>query len=155
MLIPKKAFITTGIGQSEDKLLSYEFALRQAGTNAFNLVPVSSIIPENCEIIDKQTGLQIINQHQGSILFVVESKTQIFGQGSAYSSITIVKPSNTFGYVYESPNKELNKVEIAKRFLYTKTRENIKDLKTYFINSLAKGESNVWTTSVSQAVFIL
>ena len=44
-LVAKKLFLTKGIGVADDKLTSFEFALRQAGIAGTNIVLISSIFP--------------------------------------------------------------------------------------------------------------
>ena len=51
-LVPKKVFFTSGVGMADDPLLSFEYALRDAKIERFNLVSVSSIAPPNIKIID-------------------------------------------------------------------------------------------------------
>ena len=48
-LVAKKLFLTKGIGVADDKLTSFEFALRQAGIAGTNIVLISSIFPTKCE----------------------------------------------------------------------------------------------------------
>ena len=42
-LVAKKLFLTKGIGVHEDKLTSFEYALRDAGIEGTNIVLISSI----------------------------------------------------------------------------------------------------------------
>lgn len=44
-MIPTKMFFTKGVGVHKYKLASFELALRAAGIEKCNLVPVSSIFP--------------------------------------------------------------------------------------------------------------
>ena len=44
-LVAKEIFLTKGIGIHEDKLTSFEFALRNAGSSGTNIVLISSIFP--------------------------------------------------------------------------------------------------------------
>ncbi|MFQ5778406.1 MAG: pyruvoyl-dependent arginine decarboxylase, partial [Terriglobia bacterium] len=43
MFVPKKIFLTKGVGKHRERLSSFELALRSAGIAACNLVRVSSI----------------------------------------------------------------------------------------------------------------
>ncbi|MFQ6137219.1 MAG: pyruvoyl-dependent arginine decarboxylase [Candidatus Hydrothermarchaeales archaeon] len=63
-MIPKKFFLTKGIGKHKEKLPSFELALRDAGIAKFNLVNVSSIIPPNCELVPREVGLRQLNPGQ-------------------------------------------------------------------------------------------
>src|SRR5660397_224287 len=71
-LLPKKVFFVTGVGTHREHLESFEKALRDAGIEKFNLVTVTSILPPNCEIIAKDTGLNQLLP--GEIVFCVMSR---------------------------------------------------------------------------------
>ena len=67
--VPQKIFFTKGVGVHREQLASFELALRDAGIAAFNLVPVSSIFPPNCQKISREEGLKILKP--GSIVHCV------------------------------------------------------------------------------------
>ena len=73
-LVAKKLFLTKGIGVADDKLTSFEFALRQAGIAGTNIVLISSIFPPNAKLIPRKDGLKLIKP--GQILFTIYSRTQ-------------------------------------------------------------------------------
>ncbi|MEM2981086.1 MAG: pyruvoyl-dependent arginine decarboxylase, partial [Thermoproteota archaeon] len=50
--VPREVFFTKGVGIHRERLASFEIALRDAGIAQFNLVPISSIIPPGCTIIN-------------------------------------------------------------------------------------------------------
>ena len=54
--IPRKLFLTKGVGRHKEKLSSFELALRSAGIAEYNLVKVSSIVPPNCQLISRSLG---------------------------------------------------------------------------------------------------
>ena len=56
--VPKKMFLTKGVGVDINKLTSFEMALRKAQIANLNLVRVSSICPPHCKIITKEEGLK-------------------------------------------------------------------------------------------------
>lgn len=68
-MIPKKMFLTKGVGVHKEKLASFEMALRAAGLAHCNLVLVSSIYPPGCKIIPKEEGLKLLRP--GEIVFAV------------------------------------------------------------------------------------
>lgn len=55
--VPRKLFFTGGAGRHSDPLMSFALALRDAGIEYLNLVIVSSIVPLDCQIIPKESGL--------------------------------------------------------------------------------------------------
>lgn len=67
--VPKKAFLTKGVGRHREKLASFEEALRDAKIANFNIVPVSSIMPPHCQLIPASQGLKKL--HSGQILHAV------------------------------------------------------------------------------------
>ncbi|MFB5597942.1 MAG: pyruvoyl-dependent arginine decarboxylase [Nitrosopumilaceae archaeon] len=73
-LVAKKLFLTKGKGVHEDKLTSFEYALRDAGIAGTNLVLISSIFPPHAKLISRNEGLKLIKP--GQILFTIYSKNQ-------------------------------------------------------------------------------
>ena len=74
-LVAKKLFLTKGIGVADDKLTSFEFALRQAGIAGTNIVLISSIFPPNARLVPRKEGLKLIKP--GQILFSIYSRNKI------------------------------------------------------------------------------
>ena len=72
MYIPRRLFLTKGMGKHKEKLTSFEMALRDAGIAGLNLVRVSSIVPPSCKLISKSEGLKRVLP--GQIVFVVLSE---------------------------------------------------------------------------------
>ncbi len=68
-IVPKQFFLTAGIGFANDKIVSFEYALRECGCERFNLVPVSSIMAPNCNLIDSKQGISTLNT--GEIVYCV------------------------------------------------------------------------------------
>ena len=61
--VPKKIFLTRGTGVNREKLTSFELALREAGIASLNLIKVSSILPPNCEFVDREVGVKLLNPY--------------------------------------------------------------------------------------------
>lgn len=72
MFVPKKIFLTKGVGKHRERLSSFELALRSAGIAACNLVRVSSIFPPHCRLISRTEGLKRLRL--GGVTFVVLSE---------------------------------------------------------------------------------
>jgi len=68
-MVPKRIFLTKGVGRHREKLASFEAALRNAGVAICNLVRVSSIIPPSAKVIPRDTGLKLLQP--GEITFAV------------------------------------------------------------------------------------
>lgn len=101
-MIPKQMFFTKGVGIHEDKLASFELALRRAGIEKYNLVYVSSIFPSNCKIISKEKGLRLVKP--GQITFCVMSRNQTNEPNrliSAAIGLAVPKDRKNYGYISE------------------------------------------------------
>ena len=101
-LVAKKLFLTKGKGVHEDKLTSFEYALRDAGIAGTNLVLISSIFPPHAKKKKKNEGLKLIKP--GQILFTIYSKNQTNEPHRLVaSSVGIARPKdpNRYGYLSE------------------------------------------------------
>jgi len=102
MYVPKKIFLTKGVGKHKEKLASFEMALRNAGIAPFNIVEVSSILPPGCALVSKSSGLKEITP--GQIIHVVMSKNatnepnRLIG---ASVGLSIPSDQSMYGYLSE------------------------------------------------------
>ena len=101
-LVPKKIFLTKGVGKHRERLTSFELALRDAGIAAQNLVRVSSIFPPNCKLISFREGLKYLEPGQVTFSVVAENSTREPHRLIA-SSIGVAIPADrsTYGYLSE------------------------------------------------------
>ena len=109
-LVPRKLFLTRGMGVHKEKLTSFEMALREAGIAHFNLVRVSSIFPPRCKIIERDEGLQLMQP--GEIVFAVlaEMSTNEPGRRIA-ASIGVARPTDPDKYGYLSEHHTFGQTE--------------------------------------------
>ncbi len=109
-LIPRKLFLTRGVGVHKEKLTSFEMALREAGIAQFNLVRVSSIFPPGCKIVTREEGLPLLQP--GEIVFAVlaEMSTNEAGRRIA-SSIGVARPTDNDKYGYLSEHHTYGETE--------------------------------------------
>jgi len=102
LLVPKKMFLTKGVGTHSTEIRSFELALRDAGIEKCNLVTVSSILPPECKIISKNEGLKELVA--GMLTFVVMARCSASEPHRLIaSSIGLAKPAdpNAYGYLSE------------------------------------------------------
>lgn len=113
-------FLTKGVGAHKDKLASFELALRNAGIEKHNLVMVSSILPPNCQIVQKEKGESML--YAGQIVFCVMARSETNEPNRLISAaIGVASPSDGNNYGYLSEHHAFG--EIAK-----KTGEYAEDL---------------------------
>jgi arginine decarboxylase len=101
-LVPKRLYLTNGVGVHAEKLQSFELALRDAGIAALNLVSVSSIYPPGCRIITRAKGEEHLEA--GQIAFVVMSRAESNEPHRMIAaSIGVAVPSDKrmYGYLSE------------------------------------------------------
>ena len=100
-LVAKKLFLTKGVGIADDKLTSFEFALRNAGISGTNIVLISSIFPPRAKLISRKDGLKLIKP--GQILFTIYSRTQTNEPHRLISaSVGVAQPKDRSKYGYLS-----------------------------------------------------
>ena len=155
-LVPKKVFFTSGIGVADDSLLSFEYALRDAKIERFNLVPVSSIAPPKVKIIDVDEGLKYLKA--GQVVFCVLSRfTSNEKDKEIFSSVGVALPKDKKynGYFTEYHGYYTGKEEgyaknMAKNML--QSMYNIEIDKEFEI--FKKAAVSNYTTVVSAAIFV-
>jgi len=100
--VPKKIFLTKGMGVHRERLSAFEMALRDANIARYNLVNVSSIFPPNCELVEKDEGIEELTP--GQITFAVMSRLDTNEPSrliAASIGVAIPKDPNQFGYLSE------------------------------------------------------
>jgi len=109
-LVPGKIFFTKGVGVHREKLQSFEYALRDAGIEKYNLVRVSSIFPPHCKIVGRSQGLKELAA--GQLLFVViaENSTNEPGRLIA-SAIGLAVPADRTGHGYLSEHHSFGETD--------------------------------------------
>jgi len=178
-MIPKKIFLTKGIGIHKDKLQSFELALRNAGIEICNIVHVSSILPPYCKMIDKTEGLKKIKP--GQITYCVLSKNSTKESHrliSAAIGIAVPAEETNYGYIseynsYGETEKEAGDYveDLAATMLATTLgidfdvdkawdekkevyKTSGKIIETTSICQTAIGKKDHWVTVIAAAVFL-
>jgi len=111
-LVAKKLFLTKGVGVAEDKLTSFEYALRNAGIAGTNIVLISSIFPPKAKLISRKDGLKLIKP--GQVLFTIYSRNQTNEPHRLISaSVGIAQPKDRTKYGYLSEYDAFGKNEVV------------------------------------------
>jgi arginine decarboxylase len=102
MFVPKRMFLTKGVGKHREKLTSFELALRSAGIASCNLVRVSSIFPPRCKLVPRAEGVKELKAGQVTFCVMSENSTREPHRLIA-ASVGVALPTdrNTFGYLSE------------------------------------------------------
>lgn len=109
-LVARQLFLTKGKGVHEDKLTSFEYALRDAGIAGTNIVLISSIFPPHAKLISRKEGLKLIRP--GQILFTIYSKNQTSEPHRLIaSSVGLALPKDPARYGYLSEHDSFGQSE--------------------------------------------
>ena len=179
MYVASKMFLTKGVGQNKEKLVSFELALRAAQIAPFNIDRISSIFPPRCRIVTVRNGLKELTPGQIVHAVLAESSTnerhRLIG---ASIGVAIPKDRDRFGYLSEHHSFGADDrttgdyaEDIAAQMLatilgvefdvdesYNKRLDQWKlsdqIVKTSNITQTSIGKNGVWTTVVAAAVLI-
>src|ERR1700721_677728 len=81
--IPKRVFLTRGVGVHRQQLAAFEYALRDADIEQQNLVTVSSILPPGCELIPRAAGVATLSPGEITFCVMARSETNEAGRRTA------------------------------------------------------------------------
>ncbi|MDI6840224.1 MAG: arginine decarboxylase, pyruvoyl-dependent [bacterium] len=159
-VVPKKFFLTSGVGRDKDYIMSFAIALEDAGIGKFNLVKVSSIIPPGCDLISKDEGLKLLSPGQIIHCVLAENTTQKADELITAALGAAIPASKTeVGYFFEFTDSGKTKEEtgiyaegLARSMVYKTSGLSI--TQSLNIACEAKGVNSLWTTVVAVAVYI-
>ncbi len=178
--VPTKVFLTKGVGIHKQKLTSFEYALRDAGIAAFNLVTVSSIFPPGAKLVSREEGSKMLEGFKGGIVHCVMSKADTDEPNRlivASNGLAIPKEDSVYGYISEHHACGQNQKEggdyaedLAVEMLgttlgievdvnkdYDELTEQYKlsgkIIKTTSVSQAAVGRKGVWTTVITAVMF--
>ena len=178
--LPKKLFLTNGVGRHRYKLKSFELALRHAGVAHQNLVQVSSILPPGSKMISREKGIPQLAP--GAISFCVMARSDTNEHGRLLASsigVAIPKSRAKWGYLSESHGHGMNRqqasdmaedlaasmlgttlgLEVDPNKAWSEKEQAYKAsglfIKTTSITQSARGQEGLWTTTVALAIFLL
>ena len=100
--VPRRLFLTKGVGRHREKLQSFEMALRDARIAQYNLVRVSSIFPPGCKTIPRAKGIQQL--HPGEVVYCVMSESATNEPNrllAASVGISLPRNPESYGYLSE------------------------------------------------------
>ncbi len=179
-LIPKRLFLTRGVGRHRYRLKSFEEALRHAGVAQQNLVQVSSIVPPRCTIISEKEGLKMLSP--GQICYCVMARADTDEHGRLVASaigVAIPKDVTRWGYLSEVHGHGMNHqqasdmaedlaadmlgttlgLEVDPDQAWSEKEQVYKAsgliIRTSNITQTARGQKDLWTTVVAIAGLLL
>src|SRR6516162_1833549 len=95
--LPKRVFLTRGIGTHRQQLSAFEYALRDADIEQQNLVSVSSILPPHCEFVAREAAIAALSP--GEITFCVMARAETNEPGRCImAGIGLARPTDSAHY---------------------------------------------------------
>jgi len=180
IIIPRKLFLTKGVGKHKEHLSAFELALRNAKIANFNLVRVSSIFPPGCKMLPREKGLKYLRD--GQVVFTVMSSNSTNEPNRLVSaSVGIAIPNDRTQYGYLAEHKAFGQTlkkagdyaeDLAATMLATtlgidfdveKSWDERKEIwkisgeivRTSNVTQSAEGDKNgLWTSVVAAAIFV-
>ena len=110
--IPRRVFLTRGVGTHRQQLSAFEYALRDADIEQQNLVSVSSILPPRCELISRDTGITALSP--GEMTFCVMARAETNEPGRCITAgIGLARPKDSahYGYIAEHHGFGMSELE--------------------------------------------
>lgn len=178
-LVPTKLFLTKGVGRHKYQLKSFEDALRKAGVAHQNLVQVSSILPPKCRIIGRENGLNLLKPGEICYCVMARSDTNEYGRIVASSiGVAVPRDRSQWGYLSEVHGYGMNQqvaadmsedlaaemlgttvgLEVDPNQAWSEKEQVYKSsgliIRTTNITQTARGQKDMWTTTVALAVFL-
>ncbi len=167
MIVPRRVFLTAGRGQHPDRIHAFELALRDAGIEQCNLVPVSSVLPPGCRIVDCEEGTAALVP--GAITFCVMARDESNVEGAPLSAsvcIAVPKDTSRHGYIGECAGNgrslkeiEADARELAQGMMATSSeidnsRADEVCAAAPTISCVTRVKEGVWNVAVAVAVFL-
>lgn len=155
--IPKKYFITSGVGTSKvSPLNSFDKALKNAGISEYNLVPVSSIIPAGAVEVEKS------EIQPGTIIFVVMARQDGYNGELVSAGVAVGKFLRSDGLRYglvAEGHGSCDRGELKKKIL--ERLEEMANLRGGVLEEVKveiasiNAPSNEYATAIAAVVFLL
>ena len=100
--LPKRVFLTRGIGVHRQQLSAFEYALRDADIEQQNLVSVSSILAPHCDLVPRNAGIAALSPGEITFCVMARAETNELGRFIA-AGIGLARPTDPahYGYISE------------------------------------------------------
>jgi len=132
--IPKRVFLTRGVGIHRQQLSAFEYALRDADIEQQNLVSVSSILAPQCELTPRSVGTAALNPGEITFCVMARAETNEFGRFIS-AGIGLARPTDPAHYGYISEHHAFGMSE-------AETSEYVEDLAATMLASTLGIEFN-------------
>ena len=161
MYVPSEVFLVSGVGRHHARVASFEHALRDAGVEPYNLVPVSSILPPDAEFVEPHKGVKHLSS--GQVVHAVLGRDTVT-EGTAKAAVGVARSDKGHGYFIErsgvggtddSAERDGDTAETLAREM-VETSETAGDVaESFSVESTASAEEgDGYTTVVAAAVLV-
>ncbi|MDZ7689505.1 MAG: pyruvoyl-dependent arginine decarboxylase [Halobacteriales archaeon] len=98
MYVPSEVFLVSGVGRHAVPVASFERALRDAGVEPYNIVPVSSILPPDADFVEPHEGVERLSP--GQVVHAVLGRDTT-DEGRATAAVGVARADEGHGYFVE------------------------------------------------------
>jgi arginine decarboxylase len=167
--IPKRVFLTRGVGVHRQQLSAFEYALRDADIEQQNLVSVSSILAPQCELIPRSVGIAALSPGEITFCVMARAETNEFGRFIS-AGIGLARPTDPAHYGYISEHhafgmSEAETSEYVEDLAATMLASTLERKRVYVMSNLIVDTHSIvaaaqgaprgeWTCVVAAAVFL-
>ncbi len=135
--------LTKGAGEGRTELSAFDKALLEAGIANYNLIPLSSIIPDKTQMLEEKPKYN--KDHYGNRLYVVMAEMRISEPGKeAWAGVGYVQNKSGKGLLVE--HHADSEAEVRK--LITDSLEDLKKNRKEMFNETDFGEIHHWISGI-------
>jgi len=112
--LPRRVFLTRGVGVHRQQLSAFEYALRDADIEQQNLVSVSSILAPQCELVPRSVGVSALGPGEITFCVLARAETNELGRFIA-AGVGLARPTDPshYGYISEHHSFGMSEAEMG------------------------------------------
>ncbi len=149
MYVPSEVFFVSGVGRHRSRVASFERALRDAGIEPYNIVPVSSIFPPDAAVAEPHEGVEKLNA--GQVVHAVMGRDTV-EEGKASAAVGVARADEGHGYFVESDVTGDEAETLAREMV--ETSDSTGDVARSFNVEATAEAGDGYTTAVAAAVLV-
>jgi arginine decarboxylase len=150
MYVPSEVFFVSGTGRHRARVASFESALRDAGLEPYNLVPVSSVFPPDSDVVEPHEG--VARLEPGQVVHAVLGRETVT-EGEARAAVGVARADEGHGYFIEGDGTTGDEAETLAREMVETSDETGGVARSFSVEASATPDDG-YTTAVAAAVLV-
>jgi arginine decarboxylase len=149
MYVPSEVFFVSGVGSHRKRISSFERALRDAGVEPYNIVPVSSIFPPDATVVEPHEGVESLEAGQ-VVHAVLGRDTETCGEATA--AVGVARADEGHGYFVEYDGTGDEAETLAREMVETSDSTG-EVTESFYVESKSRADGE-YVTAVAAAVLV-